>query len=139
MKIGRRKMNELYNLGLSDNTISAMIEINPMLKEMTSREIISKVNLLRKINCTDSQILSIIGSNSLYFSRTDKGIANLINYLLRRGFNTLNILFDSNPYILNLESFEIEKYIKSREDNGERIEDIIDDLDSHTYLFNVLK
>lgn len=132
-------MNELYNLGLSDNTISAMIEINPMLKEMTSREIISKVNLLRKINCTDSQILSIIGSNSLYFSRTDKGIANLINYLLRRGFNTLNILFDSNPYILNLESFEIEKYIKSREDNGERIEDIIDDLDSHTYLFNVLK
>ena len=132
-------MKELYNLGLSENTISAMIEINPMLKEMTSREIISKVNLLRKINCTDSQILSIIGSNSLYFSRTDKGIANLINYLLRRGFNTLNILFDSNPYILNLESFEIEKYIKSREDNGERIEDIIDDLDSHTYLFNVLK
>lgn len=132
-------MKELYNLGLSDNTISAMIEINPMLKEMTSREIISKVNILRKINCTDSQILSIIGSNSLYFSRTDKGIANLINYLLRRGFNTLNILFDSNPYILNLESFEIEKYIKSREDNGERIEDIIDDLDSHTYLFNVLK
>ena len=132
-------MKELYNLGLSDNTISAMIEINPMLKEMTSREIISKINMLRKINCTDSQILSIIGSNSLYFSRTDKGIANLINYLLRRGFNTLNILFDSNPYILNLESFEIEKYIKSRENNGERIEDIIDDLDSHTYLFNVLK
>ena len=132
-------MKELYNLGLSDNTISAMIEINPMLKEMTSKEIISKINILRKINCTDSQILSIIGSNSLYFSRTDKGIANLINYLLRRGFNTLNILFDSNPYILNLESFEIEKYIKSRENNGERIEDIIDDLDSHTYLFNVLK
>ena len=132
-------MKELYNLGLSDNTISAMIEINPMLKEMTSREIISKINILRKINCTDSQILSIIGSNSLYFSRTDKGIANLINYLLRRGFNTLNILFDSNHYILNLESFEIEKYIKSRENNGERIEDIIDDLDSHTYLFNVLK
>ena len=132
-------MKELYNLGLSDNTISAMVEINPMLKEMTSREIISKINILRKINCTDSQILSIIGSNSLYFSRTDKGIANLINYLLRRGFNTLNILFDSNPYILNLESFEIEKYIKSRENNGERIEDIIDDLDSHTYLFNVLK
>ena len=48
----------------------------------------------------------------------------------------LNILFDSNPYILNLEVFEIENYINSRLDSGEKLEDIIDDLDSNPILFN---
>ena len=44
--------------------------------------------------------------------------------------------YDSNPYILNLEVFEIEKYINTRKNNGELLEDIIDDLDSNPYLFN---
>ena len=51
---------------------------------------------------------------------------------------TYNILFDANPYILNLEPFEIEKYINERKNNGENMEDIVDDLDSNPYLFNEL-
>ena len=48
----------------------------------------------------------------------------------------LNILFDSNAYILNLVVFEIENYINNRLDSGEELEDIIDDLDSNPILFN---
>ena len=50
----------------------------------------------------------------------------------------LNILLDSNPYILNLEVFEIEKYIYERLNKDEELEDIIDDLESNPQLFNEL-
>ena len=51
------------------------------------------------------------------------------------GFDTLNILFDGNPYILNLDDYEIENYIKKREDKGELLEDIVDDMSSNPYIF----
>ena len=69
-------------------------------------------------------------------SRTNTGLICLINYLQQLGFNNLNILFDSNPYILNLEPFEIKNYIEGRIKNGNLIEEIIDDLESNPILFN---
>ena len=93
-------------------------------------------SLLKIIQCSDNQIINIISSNSLYLSKTKEEYLKLINYLIKKKFNTLNILFDSNPYILNLEPYEIEKYINNRINNGELEEDIIDDLDSNPYLFS---
>lgn len=131
-------MQEIYNLGISENTIKNMIEINPNIVNITEKEISDKIKLLKSVGCTDNQVTNIISSNALYLDRTNEEVVKLIKYLLEIGFNTLNILFDSNPYILNLEAFEIEKYINDRKNKGELIEDIIDDLDSNTYLFNEL-
>jgi len=128
-------MIELYNLGLSENTIKSMIDIIPEIKEMDSKEIINKKILLEKINCSNNQIINIISSNPQYLIRTDGEIINLIEKLTNLGFNTLNILFDSNPYILNLESFEIDNYINSKISSGKLLEDVIEDLDSNPYLF----
>jgi len=47
----------------------------------------------------------------------------------------LNILFDGNPYILNLDAFEIENYIEARKENGETIDDIVDEMSSNPYMF----
>lgn len=44
--------------------------------------------------------------------------------------------YNSNPFILNLDEFEIDNYIKKRIISGEKIEDIIDNLENNTYLFN---
>ena len=44
-------------------------------------------------------------------------------------------MFDSNPYILNFDQFEVEKYINNRINQGEILEDIVDDLESNPYLF----
>lgn len=128
-------MVELYNMGLGENTIKNMIEITPEIKDMTSKEIIDKKILLEKINCNNNQIINIISSNPQYLNRTNDEIIDLIEKLTNLGFNTLNILFDSNPYILNLEPFEVYNYIKMKMSNGELLEDIIDDLDSNPYLF----
>ena len=128
-------MEELFKIGISEKTIKDMIEINPNIKEMTSKEVKEKIEILKQINCSDTQILNIISSNARYLDKTNKEIIDLIKYLLSLGFNTLNILFDSNPYILNLEIFEIENYIKERQNQGELLEDIVDYLDSNPYIF----
>ena len=72
----------------------------------------------------------------MYLDRTNDGVLRLISKLKSYGFSMLNILFDSNPYILNLEVFEIENYINGRLNNEEVLEDIIVDLDSNPILFN---
>lgn len=131
-------MEELYNLGISENTINDMIMINNELSSLSKEEIIEKENILRSINCDETQIMNIISSNSIFLSRTNSEVTKLINYLINLGFTTLNILIDSNPDILNLDIFEIEKYIKKRIDADENLETIIDELDSKPYLFNEL-
>lgn len=129
-------MEELINLGISMTTLSAMYELNPEIKNISNNEVKEKIALLKLIHCTDNQIINIISSNSLYLNKTKEEYLKLINYLNNLNFNTLNILFDSNPYILNLEPFEIENYINNKKENGILIEDIIDELDSNPYLFD---
>lgn len=126
-------MKNLYNLGLSDITIKSMLEMNP---ELTDEDIRDKNDILTHIGCSTTQFINIIGSNPLFLNRTNEEIVKLIQYLSKKGFTCLNILFDSNPYILNLEPFEIDNYIDDRFNKGETLEDIVDDLDSNPYLFN---
>ena len=131
-------MEELFNLGISNNTIKNMLELVPNIKEMSNKDIIDKINILKNINCSDYQITNIISSNPMYLDRTNEEILKLLRKLNDLGFNTLNILFDANPYILNLEPYEIDNYIKNRLEKNETLEDIIDDMDSNPYLFNEL-
>ena len=129
-------MKELDKLNLSDNTIKSMIELVPEIKEMSNEELISKKSLLQEVGCSDTEIRNIISSNPLYLRLADRDVKELFNYLKECGFSSLNILFDSNPYILNLEPFEIRDYINKRKDKGEDISDIVDDLESNPLLFN---
>ena len=68
--------------------------------------------------------------------RTNEEIIKLISFLNQIGFDNLNILFDANPYILNLEPFEIKEYINKEVCNKKKLLVIIDELDSNPYLFN---
>ena len=128
-------MQELYNLEIDENTLLTMVEMNPELKELTNEEVLDKINLLEIINCNKRQIKNIISSNSLYLTRLNTDIKKLINYLVSIGFKDLNILFEANPYILNLDEFEIKNYIDKRIKSGELLSNIVDDLDSNPYLF----
>ncbi len=66
--------------------------------------------------CLPSAACFIISSNSLYLSKTKEEYIKLIKYLTTLGFNNLNILFDGNPYILNLEPSNFEAYIEKTKD-----------------------
>ena len=129
-------MFELYNLGISEQTIKNMLEMAPEIKDLSEKEIIEKKIVLENIGCSNNQIINIVGSNPMFLDRTNSEIIMLIKTLLEYKFDTLNILFDSNPYILNLEPYEIKNYINKRINDGEQLEDIVDELDSNPYLFN---
>ncbi len=129
------KMKELYNMGISEQTIKAMVELNPGVADIDDEEIKCIEDILAKVGCSNQQILNIISSNSTFLTRTKDELIELLDYLTKQGFKTLNILFDSNPYILNLELFEIKEYIENRVKNGEALDDVVDDMDSNPYLF----
>ena len=129
-------MTELYNLGLSDDTINSMIEINPSINDMDNDEILDKKNILKEFNCSDIEISNIIGSNPNLLSRTNEEIYRIVDCLKKYGFSELNILFDSNPDILNLDSFEVDNYINNKKISGMELDDIIDELDTKPYLFD---
>ena len=130
-------MKEIFKkMEISEDTINQMEELCPNIKELSNFEILQKIEVLQKINCNKMQIVNIISSNSLFLDRTNTDIDKLIKKMKELGFDTLNILFDANPYILNIDDFEIERYVRNRKIKGEKIENIIDDMSSNPVLFN---
>lgn len=125
----------LKKIGISEKTINQMEEICPNIKDLTNEEILSKIEILKNINCDDIQIRNIISSNAMYLDKSNTDINKLINELRKLGFDNLDLLFDGNPNILNLDDFEVRKYIKDRERNGELLEDIVDDMSSNLFIF----
>ena len=125
----------LKKIGISEKTINQMEEICPNIKDLTNEEVLSKIEILKDINCDDIQIRNIISSNAMYLDKSNTDINKLINELRKLVFDNLDLLFDGNPNILNLDDFEVRKYIKDRERNGELLEDIVDDISSNLFIF----
>lgn len=125
----------LKKIGISEKTINQMEEICPNIKDLTNEEVLSKIEILKDINCDDIQIRNIVSSNAMYLDKSNTDINKLINELRKLGFDNLDLLFDGNPNILNLDDFEVRRYIEDRERNGELLEDIVDDMSSNLFIF----
>lgn len=125
----------LKKIGISEKTINQMEEICPNIKDLTKKEVLNKIEILKNINCDDIQIRNIVSSNAMYLDKSNTDINKLINELRKLGFDNLDLLFDGNPNILNLDDFEVRKYIEDRERNGELLEDIVDDMSSNLFIF----
>jgi len=129
-------MNSLYELGIKESDVNNMIEVCPNILVMFDEEIDEKINILKQIGCQDKHIRNILVCNPWYLDRLDKDVLKLIDTLLKNGFNCIHLLIDSNPFILNLDVFEIEQYIKNKQKEGMELEDIVDQLDANPLLFD---
>jgi len=129
-------MFELYKLGLTDKDIKIVLEQLPELIELTEEEISKKINLLELIGCHTSQIRNIIITNPYYLESIKEDVINLVNKLTSLGITYPHLLFDSNPYFLNKEVFEIEDYIKLKINKGQLIENIINELEQNPYIID---
>ena len=129
-------MEELFNCGIDDIEIKNIIEINPETINLSDMEIKEKVEILKNIKCNDNHIKNIIVSNPLYLNRCNNDIVSLIENLGNFGITNLNILFDTNPWLLNKNAFEINGYVKKKMNEGFLLEDIVDMIDTNPYIID---
>ena len=126
-------MLELFKLGISETKIKEILEINPDLTQLSDEDILQNINILKQIECTESVIKNIIISNPFYLTRNHNDILNLIKKLICIGVKNLNLFFDSNPYFLNKDDFEIDDFIEEQYNKYTK-EEIIDMLESNPYI-----
>lgn len=129
-------MNKLFELGITEIDLKNMLDLVPDIINMDENEINEKIEILRYIGCTDRNIRNIMISNPIYLDRINSDIIKLISYLNTIGFSNLNILFDTNPYFLNYDVFEIKDYFKKQVSLGKTNEDIIDEIEDNPYIID---
>lgn len=129
-------MLELYSIGIKEEDLNFILEQIPSISEISNKEIEEKIEILKLLECNENMIRNIITSNPNYLTRFNSDIINLIRKLTNLGINCLNLFFDSNPFFLNKDAFEIDDYIKERLILGLSINDIIDELESNPYIID---
>ncbi len=128
-------LDKLFEYGINESNIRHMMEINPYLEDVTDKEFDEKIEVLKGINCSHNQIIDIITSNSNVLSLSNSDLYKLIIFLKEIGINSLNILIESNPFILNLELFEIKNYLQE-ELKSKSIKEVVENLEDNPMLFN---
>lgn len=122
-------MEELLLIGLNENEIKELLEINPEIADLRSSEITNLINILALIDCDNETIKNILQTNPMYLSRNYHDVHDLIYKLKQLGLESLDITFDSNPWLLNYDVFEIDQFIIDKQTTGLSQEEIIDLLD----------
>ena len=112
-----------------------MNELHP-LKKLTLDEIREKIDILRYVECNDRHIRNIIVSNPYYLDRINNDVLKLVMYLKEIGISCINLLLETNPYLLNRDVFEIKEYIDSKKNMGLSLWEIVDEFESNPYIID---
>ena len=129
-------MNRLYDLGISDKELKFMLEQVSEIGNMKDEEIIEKIDILKYVGCNMKQVKNIIISNPYYLCRMNEDILKLISYLRKVRLTNINLLFDSNPFFLNYDRFEVEEYIDNKIKNGMKLEDVVYSIEDNPYIID---
>jgi hypothetical protein len=129
-------MDELINLGFSDMDLKSILEQCPNIMGISNEEVLGLIEILKYLGCEDRHIRNIIISNPYYLERNSVDVLKLIKYFKEINFSNLNLLFDSNPFLLNKDDFEIRGYVSDRLSMGMLLDDIIDEIDNNPYFID---
>lgn len=111
-------MDALIRFGLSIEEIKNMMDAN-ILIDGASTDILEKlIDALREIGCSSSQIKNILITNPFYLNRTNLEVSNLINVLRDMNFTNLDVVFDTNPFLLNFDGDEIKNIALDKKNEG---------------------
>ena len=126
-------MEKLIELGLNEEEINDMLESNPYLLDEIELNIL--IDILSLIHCDKRVIKNIITSNPEYLSRNKEDIVSLLNKFIELGFHNLNLLFDANPYLLNLDPFDLEDF---KEENNYSNEELVNAIENNPFIIDEL-
>ena len=119
-------MDVLIRYGFSIEEIKNMMDTNNSIEEINDKDIYELIDILEKLGCDFNSIKNIFICNPFYLSRNVNDINNLIKKLYEIGCSHLNILFDSNPYILNISDIDIDKLYNEKKEEGLNESEIVD-------------
>ena len=129
-------MFELLNIGLDEENLKYMLESNPNISEISDEEIKEKIDLLNYLECSTSKIKNIITSNPWYLDRCTTDVIGTINKLIQLGLTRLDLLIDSNPFLLNIDVFEIEDFINRKLEENYTLDEITDMIEENSNIIN---
>mgnify|MGYP004505441583 FL=1 len=118
-------MNYLYNLDLNENEILDIAEANEEVQDLSEEEMIKYIYVLIDIGCTQKQIHTIITSNPAYFSRDVDDVGTFLRKLKSYDVD-VSLAVETNPWLLNKDSFELDEFINEKRSLGIADDKILD-------------
>ena len=119
-------MDVLIRYGFSIEEIKNMMDTNDSIDQVFDKDIYELIEILQKVGCDDKQIKNIFLCNPFYLTCKVFDVHNLIKKLYEIGCSSLSLLFDSNPYLLNMKDEELEMIYHQKIHEGFCREEIID-------------
>lgn len=123
-------MDILMRYGFSIEEIKNMMDSNDELELATDAHVLEIINILTSLGCHEEHIMNIFNCNPFVLSRDIKEIKTLIKKLEKLDFKHIYIVLDSNPYLLNLTTTEIDNIYKEKKDQG------MSDLEIRDYFYH---
>ena len=119
-------MDKLIRFGFSIDEINNMMNSNPEINDISDNDVSEIINILKGIDCSKDQIMNILVTNPFVLTGEITEIKKIIVKLLDFGIEDLAFLFDTNPFLLNINYKEIDSTIKRKTKMGESIDEIKD-------------
>lgn len=124
-------MDVLTQYGFSIEEIQGMLDTNIIIESVEDRDIYELIELLKSIGCSIDIIRNIFLCNPFCLSNNLTSTRKLIDKLYEVGLDYLFVLFDKNPYLLNINELELDSFYQKMKKEGMRNEDIFEYLSYH--------
>lgn len=119
-------MDCLIRFGFTIEEINILMDTNEDISLVSDSDVNEIINLLKNNNCSIDTIKNIFICNPFTITNNINDTIKLIDKLKELGFKNINLLFDSNPYILNISDKTIEKLYNKKKDEGLEKSEILD-------------
>jgi hypothetical protein len=118
-------MDVLIRFGFSIDEINNMMNSNPEINDISDKDVSEVIGILKGIDCSKDQIMNILVTNPFVLTCELTEIKKIIVKFLDFGLD-LAFLFDTNPFLLNINYKEIDATIKKKTKMGCSNEEIRD-------------
>lgn len=111
-------MDILIKFGFSIEEIKNMMDTNLDIDNIDDEILKSLIDILKENACSEDEVRNILISNPFYLSRNYDTVVRLIDAMKDYGLVSLNTIFDTNPFILNLEDNDFLELIRNKKNEG---------------------
>ena len=111
-------MNYLYDIGINKDELDDIISENNNIIYLSDSDIYELICLFVNIGFDTREIKEMIVENASALNRSVSDIIKLIRKLKEIGVEDIKELFLSNPWLLNMDDFEIDNFIENKLNDG---------------------